>query len=278
MRDTPYEGKPDRSPPEASGGMRDLPDAPEAVGMEDRTTATAVPPEASSAAPLGGMAALLGQDLSARFQRLLQETEAEGGRVPYDAGASPAVEAVPAGTAGTAEAAQAPEATQTSGAAVSAGAPGGILSWLMAHPELLKILPTMLQTLGPLLRTLTAGNAASSAAAPAGATSAVMAETSMPTAGTTAASAATPVSVRPAAPIHPAHPDRHIPLLKALRPYLAPERQQAMDTVITLCQVWDTLQGLGISLFPLIAPTDASATAGMTATAATVDSTGKGEV
>lgn len=42
--------------------------------------------------------------------------------------------------------------------------------------------------------------------------------------------------------------DRHTALLKALKPYLAPQRRSAVDTLLTVSGLWDSLSGLGIGL------------------------------
>jgi hypothetical protein len=47
--------------------------------------------------------------------------------------------------------------------------------------------------------------------------------------------------------------DRHTALLCAIKPYLSPERQDAAETVIRLCRVWDALERSGISLSGLLA-------------------------
>jgi hypothetical protein len=94
---------------------------------------------------------------------------------------------------------------------------------LLAHPELLQALPTLVSALGPLMRS--GGSGTASAGGP----------------GEIAADKA-PGGGFP--------PDRHTPLLKALKPYLGPERRQALETMIQLCQVWDSLQHMGVSLLP----------------------------
>lgn len=40
--------------------------------------------------------------------------------------------------------------------------------------------------------------------------------------------------------------DRHTALLCAIKPYLSPRRQEAAETVIRLCRVWDALERSGI--------------------------------
>lgn len=42
-------------------------------------------------------------------------------------------------------------------------------------------------------------------------------------------------------------PDRHTALLVAIKPYLGRERQQTADQLISLCRLWDTLQGSGLT-------------------------------
>jgi hypothetical protein len=100
---------------------------------------------------------------------------------------------------------------------------------LLAHPELLQALPTLVSALGPLMRS--GGSGTASAGGPGG----------------IAAGKAPGGEGRPGGGFPP---DRHTPLLKALKPYLGPERRQALETMIQLCQVWDSLQHMGVSLLP----------------------------
>lgn len=89
----------------------------------------------------------------------------------------------------------------------------GLLNGLLSHPELLSGLPTLLGAITPLMKGL--GSATGSTGAPGGAK-------------------------RP--------PDRHTALLRALKPYLSPERRQATETVLELLAVWDALSGMGLTL------------------------------
>ena len=53
--------------------------------------------------------------------------------------------------------------------------------------------------------------------------------------------------------------DRHTALLKALKPYLAPQRRSAVDTLLTLSGLWDSLSGFGIGLpTPAVRPADSA--------------------
>ncbi len=104
------------------------------------------------------------------------------------------------------------------GAATSAATPteknplGTLLGGAVSNPALLSALPTLLENIGPLLA---GGNAARAAGGDR-------------------------------------HLDRHTALLCALKPYLGQERQEAVETVIRLCRVWDALERSGISLSGLL--------------------------
>lgn len=120
-----------------------------------------------------------------------------------------------------------------------AGSPmNGLMGSLLSHPELLQAIPTLINTLGPMMRT--------------GGPGAPGAGTGGRTAGNAGGRTGGDPGGKPGGGAHPGgfHPDRHTPLLKAIKPYLGPERRQALETMIQLCQVWDTLQDLGISLLP----------------------------
>ena len=94
-------------------------------------------------------------------------------------------------------------------------APGGggnlLLGGLLSNPALLTALPTIMENLKPLLGSATGGD-----------------------------DGGRPVT-------RPHSPDRHTALLCAIKPYLSPRRQEAADTVIRLCRVWDALERSGIS-------------------------------
>ena len=90
------------------------------------------------------------------------------------------------------------------------------LGSLFANPALLAALPTLAENIGPLLGSLSGGT------------------------GTA------PTATRP----HPV--DRHTALLCAVKPYLSPQRQDAAETVIRLCRIWDALERSGISLSGLL--------------------------
>lgn len=115
----------------------------------------------------------------------------------------------------------------------------GLMGSLLSHPELLQAIPTLINTLGPMMRT---GSSGTSGAGIDGRTT-----------GDAGGRTGGDPGGKPGGGAHPGggfHPDRHTPLLKAIKPYLGPERRQALETMIQLCQVWDTLQDLGISLLP----------------------------
>ena len=93
---------------------------------------------------------------------------------------------------------------------------GNPLGGLLANPALLAALPALAENLGPLMGSLSRGTGSPPAAA------------------------------RP----HPV--DRHTALLCAVKPYLSERRQDAAETVIRLCRVWDALERSGISLSGLL--------------------------
>lgn len=104
-----------------------------------------------------------------------------------------------------------PPSPPPAGAPDAAGA-AGLLNGLLAHPELLAGLPQLLGAITPLMKGLGGAGAPGSA----------------------------PGAKRP--------PDRHTALLRALKPYLSPERRQATETVLELLAVWDALSGMGLTL------------------------------
>ena len=111
---------------------------------------------------------------------------------------------------------------------------GNLLSGLISNPALLSALPQLIKGGSGLSQPPTI-NATAEEAAPAAAQENEKASSaSVPTAthghGSSGHSAA---------------------LLCALKPYLGTDRRQAVDYMINLCRVWDTLQGMGISL-PLL--------------------------
>ena len=102
------------------------------------------------------------------------------------------------------------------GAGIGGGSPlGGLLS----NPALLAALPTIMENLSPLL-----GN---------------------PPGGGDGRAHAHAVT-------RPHGVDRHTALLCAIKPYLSPRRQEAAETVIRLCRVWDALEKSGISVGDLL--------------------------
>lgn len=94
--------------------------------------------------------------------------------------------------------------------------PSGVnpLGGLLANPELLAVLPHVAGLLSPLMKNL--GGLSGGAS--------------------------------PGSQPRKAPPNRHTPLIRALKPYLAPERRQAAETVLNLLEVWDTLSDMGVSL------------------------------
>lgn len=112
-------------------------------------------------------------------------------------------------------------ASVTGETAVPVNAPsseGGIspLVGILSNPALLSALPTVMENLSPLMGNLTRGVGSASS------------------------------STRP----HTV--DRHTALLCAIKPYLSPRRQEAAETVIRLCRVWDALERSGIHVGDLL--------------------------
>lgn len=112
-------------------------------------------------------------------------------------------------------------ASVTGDTAVPVNAPsseGGIspLAGILSNPALLSALPTVMENLSPLMGNLTRGVGSAS-------------------------SATRPHTV-----------DRHTALLCAIKPYLSPRRQEAAETVIRLCRVWDALERSGIHVGDLL--------------------------
>lgn len=98
----------------------------------------------------------------------------------------------------------------------SSGSGASLLGGLLANPALLSALPTLAENLSPLLGSLSRGTGSA------------------------------PTATRP----HTV--DRHTALLCAVKPYLSPRRQDAAETVIRLCRIWDALERSGISLSGLL--------------------------
>lgn len=121
---------------------------------------------------------------------------------------------------------------QSASAAPAAAVPplGGaapLLGNLLANPALLTALPTLVENLSPLLGSFqrSAASGGSSVGGVAGG----------------------------GAPKGKPYPtDRHTALLCAIKPYLGSQRQEAAETVIRLCRVWDALGRSGISLSGLL--------------------------
>ena len=109
-----------------------------------------------------------------------------------------------------------PTAVSASPTAGANGAAGFPLGSLLANPTLLAALPTLAENVGPLLGNMSGGTGSS------------------------------PKATRP----HTV--DRHTALLCAVKPYLSPQRQNAAETVIRLCRIWDALERSGISLSGLL--------------------------
>ena len=84
---------------------------------------------------------------------------------------------------------------------------------LLSNPELLAALPQLMGALGPLMRNFGAARSGDTGA-----------------------------------PARKSPPDRHTALLRALQPYLSPERRQAAETALELLGIWDALAGMGLSL------------------------------
>ena len=116
----------------------------------------------------------------------------------------------------------APAVTPVSASISQSGGNG--LGALLTNPALLTALPTLAENLAPLLGSLSGSLSRSAGSAP---------------------SATRPHTV-----------DRHTALLCAVKPYLSPRRQEAAETVIRLCRVWDALERSGISLSGLLSGLD----------------------
>lgn len=122
------------------------------------------------------------------------------------------VEAMPAGQPDAAQEQTEAEQEQTE-AEQGAPAAGNPLGGLLSNPELLAALPQLMGALGPLMRNFGAARSGGAGA-----------------------------------PARKSPPDRHTALLRALQPYLSPERRQAAETALELLGIWDALAGMGLSL------------------------------
>lgn len=118
------------------------------------------------------------------------------------------------------QASDAPSADRPAASAPMQTAGENGLGALLANPALLQALPTLAENLAPLLGALSGGVGS-------------------------VASATRPHTV-----------DRHTALLCAVKPYLSPRRQEAAETVIRLCRIWDALERSGISLSGLLSGLD----------------------
>ncbi len=172
-------------------------------------------------------------ELSALLNRLLDEAEGTAD-APPPADIPTASQPIPTPSA-PAPAAPAPSASAPSASAPAVGASlagGGGLGTLLANPALLSALPTLAENLSPLLGAMSRGTGG-------------------------VPSAARPPSVdRPPSVRRPHTVDRHTALLCAVKPYLSPRRQEAAETVIRLCRIWDALERSGISLSGLLSGLD----------------------
>ena len=90
------------------------------------------------------------------------------------------------------------------------------LTGLLTNPALLSALPVIMENLSPLMGSLSRGGGIGSGA------------------------------------VRPHGVDRHTALLCAIKPYLSPRRQEAADTVIRLCRVWDALEKSGVHIGDLL--------------------------
>lgn len=106
---------------------------------------------------------------------------------------------------------------------------GGLLGGLASNPALLQALPQLLGGLGRL-----AGGGQSGQSGQNGQQGKALPQ---------GEDVPAPPRGKPSASV-----DRHTALLCAIKPYLGRERQQAAEYMISLCRVWSTLQGMGISL------------------------------
>lgn len=121
---------------------------------------------------------------------------------------------------------------------------GGLLGGLLSNPALLSALPQLIKGLGGL--STSSAVAASAPASPAAKVS-----------DTDQKPEAAPTQTLPVSVSRAGSAQHHTALLCALKPYLGSDRRQAVEYMINLCRVWDTLQGMGISLPMLLSATTA---------------------
>ena len=164
--------------------------------------------------------------LNALLNRLLDEVEGGASAAPP-----------PPASTGSAQEATPGAASAAASAAESAASPSGsgtsLLGGLLANPALLTALPTLAENLGPLLGSMSAGTGSA------------------------------PAATRPHSINRPLRVDRHTALLCAVKPYLSPGRQNAAETVIRLCRVWDALERSGISLSGLFSSAGGASAGGV---------------
>lgn len=154
--------------------------------------------------------------LNTLLDRLLDEVEGDTNAANPPSAPLPSASSVPAQAV--------PGGTPPSGSATpspgntipASGGGASLLGGLLANPALLSALPTLAENLSPLLGSMSRGTGS-------------------------APSATRPHTV-----------DRHTALLCAVKPYLSPRRQDAAETVIRLCRIWDALERSGISLSGLL--------------------------
>ncbi len=115
-----------------------------------------------------------------------------------------------------------------SGGSASPTAPqnqtGDIISSLLSNPELIAKLPTVISSVKPILDMLGMGTAA---------------PTAVPVSAPSAQSAPAPPTVK-----QDKHSDSRTALLYAMKPYLSPERQNAIDYIVKLGRLGDILKTL----------------------------------
>lgn len=174
--------------------------------------------------------------MAATLNRLLDEAEQTGdpaamgesavtGERPA-AGMASAPEEPTAASAGKADAPNGETAIPNGGdraSAASSPSPDGVsplLSGLLSNPALLAAIPTLVENLSPLLNSSGHGT------------------------GNSRATSAGGKDTAPAAKKYPV--DRHTALICAVKPYLSPERQEAAETILRLCRIWDALGRSGM--------------------------------
>lgn len=190
--------------------------------------------------------------MAATLNRLLDEAEQTGdpaamgesavtGERPA-AGMASAPEEPTAASAGKADAPNGETAVPNGGdraSAASSPSPDGmspLLSGLLSNPALLAAIPTLVENLSPLLNSSGhgTGNGRADGRADGRAES-------------RAASGAASAGGKETAPAAKKYPvDRHTALICAVKPYLSPERQEAAETILRLCRIWDALGRSGM--------------------------------